>query len=48
MSWPEWFWYTAIIAVAVLTLVIGYFWSIIAAGIFWVTAVVMLLALRPQ
>lgn len=48
MSWPEWFWYGSIIAVAVCTLLIGYYVDIIYAGIFWVVSVLGLLMTRPQ
>lgn len=48
MSWHEWLWYASIIMVAVLTLAIGYFWSITVAGLFWVVSVLMLLVLRPE
>jgi hypothetical protein len=47
VSRHEWFWYAAILLVAVLSLAIGYYIGIIAAVTFWVVAVLILLALRP-
>lgn len=43
----EWFWYVGILLVAVLSLAIGYYVGLIAAGTFWAVAVLILLALRP-
>lgn len=48
MSWLEWLWYAAIIAVALGTLAIGYYIGVIYAGVFWVVSVLLLLATRPE
>ena len=48
VSGHEWLWYTAIILTAVLTIAIGYYTSIAGAVLFYLVAILLLLALRPN